>query len=147
MLPWLFWPTVRKNCPSETRETFEIRGWRPRICKNFEITRKICLSSESAEQFLVTECFCNLFLEVSQIQWIRFQIGKNYWDLKTCRKSYKRVVTTTTYLVLSTVPEPWLGSTYFLSDILHARFLQNWKWLQRGFEPTLIEIILRIPTN
>ena len=40
------------------------------------------------------------------------------------------------YLVLSMVPEPWLGNTYFLSDILHARFLQNWKWLQRGFEPT-----------
>ena len=46
---------------------FEIRGWGPRICKNFEITRTICLNSEKSEQFLVAECFFNLFLEVSQI--------------------------------------------------------------------------------
>ena len=33
---------------------FEIRGWRPRICK---ITRTIYSNSESSEPFLVTECF------------------------------------------------------------------------------------------
>ena len=48
-------------------KTFEIRGWRPRICKNFEITRPIYSNSKRSEQFLVTECFFNLFLEVSQI--------------------------------------------------------------------------------
>ena len=48
-------------------EKFEIRGWRPRICKIFEITRTIYSNSERSEQFLVTECFFNLFLEVSQI--------------------------------------------------------------------------------
>ena len=37
-LPKSFWPTVRK--------TFEIRGWRPRICKIFEITRMIYSNSE-----------------------------------------------------------------------------------------------------
>ena len=45
-------------------KTFEIQGWRPRICK---ITRTIYSNSERSEQFLVTECFFNLFLEVSQI--------------------------------------------------------------------------------
>ena len=45
-------------------KTFEIRGWRQRICKNFEITRTIYSNSETSEQFLVTECVFNLFLEV-----------------------------------------------------------------------------------
>ena len=48
-------------------KSFEIRGWRPRICKHFEITRTIYLNSERSEQFLVTECFFNLFLELSHI--------------------------------------------------------------------------------
>jgi hypothetical protein len=48
-------------------KTFEIRGRRPRICKHFEITRTIYSKSERSEQFLVTECFFNLFLEVSHI--------------------------------------------------------------------------------
>ena len=42
-------------------------------------SRTICLNSERSEQFLVTECFFNLFLEVSQIyqiRTIRIQIGK-----------------------------------------------------------------------
>ena len=50
-----------------SRKTFEIRGWRPRICKIFEITRAIYSNSERSKQFLVTECIFNLFLEVSQI--------------------------------------------------------------------------------
>ena len=41
MLPKLFWPAVRKNCSSDREKTFEIRGWRQRICKKFEITRTI----------------------------------------------------------------------------------------------------------
>ena len=40
-----------------SRKTFEIQGWRPRICKFFEITRTIYSSSEWSEQFLVPECF------------------------------------------------------------------------------------------
>ena len=93
LLPKLFWPTVRKNCPWDREKRFwdhknnlfkqwkvrtifgngmlvlkvshikfEIRGWRPRICKNFEITRTICLNSERSEQFLVTECLSWRFL-------------------------------------------------------------------------------------
>ena len=66
-------------------KNFWIQGWRPRLCKNFEIT-----NSERSEQCLIIECFFNLLLEVSYIWWIRtirIQIGKNYWDLETCRKS------------------------------------------------------------
>ena len=62
LLPKLFWPTVRKNCSN----------------------------SERSEQFLVTECFFNLFLEVFQISYIRIiriQIGKNKLVLETYRKS------------------------------------------------------------
>ena len=50
-----------------SRKFFEIRGWRPRICQNFEITWTICSKSERSKQFLETECFFNLFLEVSDI--------------------------------------------------------------------------------
>ena len=64
LLPKLFWPTVRKNCSSDQKKTFEIWGWRPRICKIFEIFRTIYSNHERSEQFLVTE---SLFLEVSHI--------------------------------------------------------------------------------
>ena len=55
LLPKLFWPTVRKKCTSDRKKTFEIWGWRPRICKFFEITCIICSNSQRSEQFLVTE--------------------------------------------------------------------------------------------
>ena len=67
LVPKLFWLTVRKNSSSDRKKPFEIRGWRPRVFKTFEITRTIYSNSERSEQFLVTECFFNLFLEVSQI--------------------------------------------------------------------------------
>ena len=56
-----------KNCSSDRKKTFKIRGWRPRIFNNLEITRTIYSNSERSEQFLVTECFFNLFQEVSHI--------------------------------------------------------------------------------
>ena len=62
----LFWPF--NLWINWLRKTFEIRGWRPRICKFFEITRTIYSSSERSEIVLViVECFFNLFLEVSHI--------------------------------------------------------------------------------
>ena len=62
-----------------SRKTFEIRGSRLRIFKSFEITKTIYSSSERSEQFLVTKCFFNLFLEISEIsknRTIMIQIGK-----------------------------------------------------------------------
>ena len=79
-----------KKFISWSRKVFEVQDWRQRIFKNFEITRTIYSNSERSEQFLVTECFFNLFLEVSQtwkIRTIKIKIGKNYWDWETCRKS------------------------------------------------------------
>ena len=57
LLPKLFWPTVKKKCSSDWEKTFEIQGWRLRICKNFEITWTIYLNSGRSEQYLLTECF------------------------------------------------------------------------------------------
>ena len=39
------------------RKTFEIRGWRPRIYKNFEITWTIHSNSERSEQFVKQNAF------------------------------------------------------------------------------------------
>ena len=64
----------------EIEKTLEIRGSRLRISKIFEITRTTYSNNEMSELFLLTECFFNLFLEVSQIKKIRtiiIQIGKN----------------------------------------------------------------------
>ena len=52
---------------------FEAEG--PRISKIFEITRTICSKNERSEQVLVTECFFDLFLEVSQ-SYVRVQFVK-----------------------------------------------------------------------
>ena len=77
-----------KNCSSDREKKFEFRGWRPRICNIFEITRTIYSNSERSEQFLVTECFFNLFLEVShKLEQLKFKLKKKYWDLEACRKS------------------------------------------------------------
>ena len=58
LLPQLFW---------WSRIFFGIRSWRRIIFKFFEITSTIYSNSERSEQFLVTEYFFNLFLEISQI--------------------------------------------------------------------------------
>ena len=58
--------------------------------QTFEITTIIYSNNERSEQFLVTECFFNLFLEVAQIsknRTIIIQIRKNYWDSEICKKS------------------------------------------------------------
>ena len=65
LLPELFWPTVKKNVLEIEKN--EIQDWRERFFKFFEITRTIYSSSERSEQFLVTDRFFDLFLEVSHI--------------------------------------------------------------------------------
>ena len=63
----LFWPTVRKNCSSDREKLLKFEAEGREFAKIFEITRTIYSNSERSEQFLVTECFFNLFLEVSHI--------------------------------------------------------------------------------
>ena len=65
LLPKLFWPTVRKNCSSGRENLLKFEAESQEFKKSFEITRTIYSNSESSEQFLVTECFFNLFLEIS----------------------------------------------------------------------------------
>ena len=62
MFPKLFLRTVRKNCLSDEEELmkFEAEG---REFAKFEITRTV----KKSEQFLATECFFKLFLQVSLI--------------------------------------------------------------------------------
>ena len=57
----------KKNCSSDRENLLKIWGWRSRICKLFEITGTIYSNSQRSEEFLVTECFSNLFLEVSHL--------------------------------------------------------------------------------
>ena len=57
---------MRKNCSSDREKLlkFETEG---REFENFfEITRTIYSNTERSEQLSVTECFFNLFLEVSE---------------------------------------------------------------------------------
>ena len=56
--------------------------------KIFEITWTIYSNSEMSEQYLVTECFFNLFLEASlsnKLEQLEFKQEKI--NLETCRKS------------------------------------------------------------
>ena len=62
-----YWEKKNVLVLASDQETFEIGGWRQRICKTFEITRTICSNSERSEQFLVTECFFN-FLEQLELK-------------------------------------------------------------------------------
>ena len=57
LLPKLFWPTVRKKCSSDWEKLlkFEAEG------------REFAKFLRSLEQFMVTECFFNLFLEVTHL--------------------------------------------------------------------------------
>ena len=71
---WLTWERI----VLVIEKTFGIRGWRPRICKNFEITRKIYSNSEKSEQFLVTECFLTWrFLRSNNLEHLEFELEKN----------------------------------------------------------------------
>ena len=72
---------------------FEIRSRRPNICQIFEITWTIYSNSERSEQFLVTECFFNLFLEFSQIsknRTIIIQIGKKILEFRNITGKVKK---------------------------------------------------------
>ena len=60
-----------------SRNSFEIRGWGPRICKSFEITRTTCLNSERSEKFLVTNAFfaCSRMLLISnKLEQLEFKL-------------------------------------------------------------------------
>ena len=56
-----------QNCSSDREKLLKFKAEGREFGKILEITRTIYSNSETSEQFLVTECFFNLFLEVSHI--------------------------------------------------------------------------------
>ena len=73
------------------RKTLEIRGWRPRICKFFEITITIYSNSERSEQFLLTNAFlscCWRFLRSNELEKLEFKLEKII-GIEICRKVRK----------------------------------------------------------
>ena len=77
LLPTFVLTYCEKKLFERSRNFFEIISLQPRISKCFEIASTIYsnIDNERSEQFSVTECFFNLFFEVSQI---RIQIEKYY---------------------------------------------------------------------
>ena len=75
-----------KNC-----FVIEKNFWISRLeVENFQKTWDHLLKQWKVRTIFDTECFFNLFLEVSQIWYIRkiqIQIGKNNWNSETYRKS------------------------------------------------------------
>ena len=92
LLPKLFWPTVRKNCSSDWEKTFEIRGWRLRICKTFKITRTIYSHSEMLVQFWKQNAFLTYswrFLRSNILEQSRLKLEKIIWIQKSAGKVRK----------------------------------------------------------
>jgi len=50
------------------RKTFKNRGWKPRICKNFEITRTFFFHRERSVQFLKKNVFLTCFWRLEQFE-------------------------------------------------------------------------------
>ena len=63
----LFWPTVRKKCSSDWEKLLKFKAEDWEFAKILRSLEQFFSNSERSEQILVTECFFNLFLEVSQI--------------------------------------------------------------------------------
>ena len=79
LLPKLFWPTLTKNCSSDQKKLLKFETEGREFAKFLRSIEQFIQTVERSEQFLVTECFFNLFLEVSQIsknRTIIIQIGK-----------------------------------------------------------------------
>ena len=76
-------------------------------CKIFEITRTIYSNSESSEQFLVTECLFNLFLEVfvkiniQFLTWISPNLSWHPTKVKTRNESLYRLSKRNIIILLS----------------------------------------------
>ena len=60
-------PTVRKNCSTDWEKLLKFEAEGRESLKLRSLLRTIYSSSERSKQFLVTECFFNLFLEVSHV--------------------------------------------------------------------------------
>ena len=66
LLPKLFWPTVRKNYSIDWEKLLKLEAEGLEFA-NFLRSLEQSIHAETSEQFLVTECFFKLFLDVSYI--------------------------------------------------------------------------------
>ena len=74
-----------------SRKSFEIRGWRSRICKHFEITITIYLNSEST--IFKTECFFKVVPEgfSDLIHSDNYIIGKKYGGFRNLKEKLEKM--------------------------------------------------------
>ena len=86
---------MRKNCSSDREKLLKFEAEGREFAKLLTSLEQFIQTVKGQNNFwYVTECFFNLFLEVShiyKIRTIRIQTGKNYWDLETCRKIKKNL--------------------------------------------------------
>ena len=68
---------MRKNCSSDWEKLLKFEAEGREFAKNLRSLEQFFLNSERSDQFLVTE----------QNRTVIIQIGKNYWNLKTYRRS------------------------------------------------------------
>ena len=88
LFPKLFWPAVRKNDSTDWEKLLKFEAEGQEFAR-FLRSQEQLIRTVKAKNNFEKEYFFNLFLEVSQILYIRtimFQIGKNNWDLETYRK-------------------------------------------------------------
>ena len=68
---------MRKKCSSNREKLLKFKAEGQKFEFFFEITGTICSNSERSEQILVTECFFNLFLEISnKLEQLEFKLEK-----------------------------------------------------------------------
>jgi hypothetical protein len=59
---------VRKKCSSDREKLLKFEREGQEFAKILRLLEQFIQTAESSEQFLVTECFFNLVLDVSQIE-------------------------------------------------------------------------------
>ena len=94
------------------------KSWRPRIFKNFEITRTIYSSSERSEQFLVTDWFLTCSWRVLRSNIIRIKIGKKILRFRNMQEKLENVI----YVLVHTYLQCTLStavSVHNLCSIIH----------------------------
>ena len=81
---------MRKNCSSDREKLLKFKAESREFAKFLRSLEQFIQTVKGQNNFWLTECFFNLFLEISQIsknRTIIIQIGKNYWGLEIFRKS------------------------------------------------------------
>ena len=115
-----------KNIFYWSRKTFEIQGWRLRICKIFEITVK------GQNIFWEQNAFSTFswrFLISNRLDQLEFKLEKKYWDLETCRNSYKIRSIAQLPWIEAEVPEQWILRKPILicgTKLSSLRFYCDW---------------------